>query len=241
MLNFKGDIKADSVSALREEITAILNTANDNDEVFVLVESGGGTIHGYGLGLAQLKRIRDRGLKLTVSVDKVAASGGYMMACVANRIICAPFAIIGSVGVIMQLPNFNRLLKKNHIDFEQLSSGKYKRTLTLFGKNTDEDREKMQQELDEAHLLFKRAVKEYRKDVDIDKVATGEYWYGEQALALHLVDELSVSDDYLMQSAKKMNVFKLSYMHKKTLSEKLLSFGAQSLTQYLYKIKNTVA
>ena len=130
VLNFKGDIRATEVSSLREEITAVLNVAGTKDEVLVVLESAGGTVHGYGLAASQLKRIRDKGVHLTVAIDKVGASGGYMMACVANRIIAAPFAIIGSVGVLAQIPNFNRLLKKHNIDFEQISAGEFKRTLT---------------------------------------------------------------------------------------------------------------
>ncbi|MCK5433519.1 MAG: protease SohB, partial [Gammaproteobacteria bacterium] len=153
VLKFKGDILASEVESLRDEITSILTIAKSSDEVIVVLESSGGTIHGYGLAASQLKRIRDKGICLTVAVDKVAASGGYMMACVANKIIAAPFAIIGSVGVIAQLPNFHRLMKKHNIDYEQLSAGEYKRTLTLFGENNDKDREKLQEEIEDTHEL----------------------------------------------------------------------------------------
>ena len=143
---------------MREEITALLTVADKNDEVIMLLESGGGTVHGYGLAASQLRRIKDKSIKLTISVDKVAASGGYMMACVADHIIASPFAIIGSIGVLAQIPNFNRFLKKHNIDFEQISAGKYKRPLSLFGENTDEDREKLRQELEDTAHLFKESV-----------------------------------------------------------------------------------
>jgi len=224
VLHFKGDIRASHVSSLREEISALLTVAEDGDEVLVVLESSGGTVHGYGLAASQLKRIRDHGLKLTVAVDKVAASGGYMMACVANHIIAAPFAVIGSIGVLAQIPNFNRFLKKHNIDFEQLSAGEYKRTLTLFGENTEADRERMQQELDETHVLFKQFVKDNRPGVDIDKTATGEHWYGQRALDLGLVDELRTSDDYISSAAEKTDVYELEYVRKKPLVEKL--FGS---------------
>jgi serine protease SohB len=229
VLNFAGDIKASTVSSLREEITAVLTVAEKKDEVVVILESGGGTVHGYGLGASQLKRIKDKGISLTAAVDKVAASGGYMMACVSDKIIAAPFAIIGSIGVLAQIPNFHRLLKKMDIDFEQITAGDYKRTLTLFGENTDKDREKFKEELEDTHRLFKEFVKDSRPQVDIDKIATGEHWYGKRAIDLNLIDELITSDDYLTNAAKEADVFEVKYERKKPVSEKLFSFGANLL------------
>ncbi|OGT31054.1 MAG: protease SohB [Gammaproteobacteria bacterium RBG_16_51_14] len=227
VLDFRGDIKASDVSSLREEITALLTIADEQDEVVVKIESAGGTVHGYGLAASQLRRIRDKGIFLTVAVDKVAASGGYMMACVANRIIAGPFAILGSIGVLAQIPNFHRLLKKFDIDFEQLSAGKFKRSLTLFGENTDRDREKLQEELEDTHNLFKEFVKENRGQVDIDMIATGEHWHGKRALEFKLVDELRTSDDYLCDAAQKADVFEIRYERRKPLTEKIISFGIQ--------------
>ena len=224
VIHFKGDIRADQVASLREEISAILTTAGDGDEVLVILESGGGAVHGYGLGASQLRRVRDRNISLTVAVDKVAASGGYMMACVANHIIAAPFAIIGSIGVLAQVPNFNKLLKKHDIDFEQITSGKYKRTLTLFGENTEADREKLRSELEDTHELFKQFVRENRKQVDVEQIATGEHWHGKKALDLGLVDALRTSDDYLGEAAQSAEIYEVSYLRKKPVMEKLFSF-----------------
>lgn len=226
VLDFKGNIKASGVSALREEITAILTVATDKDEVVALLESGGGTVHGYGLGASQLRRIRERGIKLTAAVDKVAASGGYMMACVADRIIAAPFAIVGSIGVLAQIPNFHRLLKKMDIDFEQITAGDYKRTLTLFGENTAQDREKFQAELEDTHALFKEFVRDNRAQVDLDRIATGEHWYGKRALELQLVDELMTSDDYLSNAAQDADIYRIKYQRKKPVAERVIGFGA---------------
>ena len=231
VINFRGDIKASEVASMREEITAILLVANSGDEVLVRLESAGGTVHGYGLCASQLKRIRDKGIQLTVSVDKVAASGGYMMACVANRIMAAPFAIIGSVGVLAQIPNFNRLLKKHNIDFEEIVAGEYKRTLTLFGENTDKDRQKMREELEDTHQLFKEFIRENRPQVDIDQVATGEHWYGKKALELNLVDELMTSDDYLARAAADAEIYEIQYLRKKPVAERFLSMGARLFNQ----------
>jgi serine protease SohB len=232
VIDFKGDIRATEVTSLREEITAILMVASADDEVLVTLESTGGTIHGYGLAASQLKRIRDKGVQLTIAVDKVAASGGYMMACVAHRIIAAPFAIIGSVGVIAQMPNFNRLLKKHDIDFEEITAGEYKRTLTLFGENTEKDREKMREELAEAHKLFKDFIHENRNQVDVDKIATGEYWYGKRALELKLIDALRTSDDYLSSSADTADMYEIDYVRKKPMAEKIFSFGTRFMDHF---------
>lgn len=221
VLNFDGDIKASATDNLREEISAVLLQVRDGDEFLVKVESPGGMVHGYGLAASQLKRIRDAGVPLTIAVDKVAASGGYMMACVANRIVAAPFAVIGSIGVLAQLPNFHRLLKKHDIDFELFTAGEYKRTVTMFGENTDKGREKFAEELEETHELFKDFVSTNRPSVDIAKVATGEIWYGQKALEVGLVDELQTSDDFLQSRLKDWDVFDVRFVHKKNWQEKL--------------------
>lgn len=221
VMHFDGDIKASPVESLREEISAVLTSASDKDEVVLKLESGGGMVHGYGLAASQLQRIRDREIPLTVCVDKIAASGGYMMACVANRIISAPFAIIGSIGVLAQIPNFNRMLKDKNIDFEQFKGGDYKRTVTLFGETTDEDRAKMQSEIDQTHVLFKRFVKQQRPALDIEKVANGDHWFGAEAIDLGLVDALQTSDDYLMSLADTADIFEIAYHAKKSLKDRV--------------------
>jgi serine protease SohB len=232
VLNFHGDIKASAVTALREEINAILSIATPKDEVVIRLESPGGMVNAYGLAAAQLARLRDKKIPLVAAVDKVAASGGYMMACIADKIITAPFSIIGSIGVVVQLPNFHRYLKDKHIDFEQITAGNYKRTLSLFGENTKEGREKMRQEIEEIHHLFKDLIIDYRKGIDIEKVATGEYWLGKQALALKLVDELKTSDDYLLEQSKQANLYEIRYHMKKSWGEKL-SATAQAFKENL--------
>ncbi len=221
VLDFDGDIRASDTDAMRNEISAILTDASDSDEVLLRLESGGGLVHGYGLAASQLQRLRERGIPLTVAVDKVAASGGYMMACVGNRIMAAPFSIVGSIGVLAQIPNLHRLLKKHDIDFEQLSAGEYKRTLTLFGENTDKAREKMRQELEETHQHFKDFILANRPDLDLEKVATGEHWLGTKALELGLVDELRTSDDYLMAAREDKDLIKVEFTRRKRLPEKL--------------------
>jgi len=222
VLDFEGDIRASAVANLREEISAILMVAQAKDEVLIKLESPGGMVHSYGLAASQLRRLRDNGITLTASVDKLAASGGYLMACVADKIVAAPFAIIGSIGVVAQLPNFNRLMKEKNIDFEMHTAGNHKRTLTMLGENTDEGRAKFRQELEETHGLFKDFVSQNRMELDIEKVATGEHWYGTQAVGLKLIDELQTSDDYLLAANKEeREIFAVTYKTKATLVDKL--------------------
>ncbi|MEE4096317.1 protease SohB [Pseudomonas viridiflava] len=228
VLDFDGDIKASATESMRHEITALLTLATDKDEVVLRLESGGGMVHSYGLASSQLARIRQAGIPLTICIDKVAASGGYMMACIGNKIISAPFAILGSIGVVAQLPNVNRLLKKHDIDFEVLTAGEYKRTLTVFGENTEKGREKFQQDLDITHDLFKNFVASYRPQLSIDEVATGEVWLGMAALDKQLVDELKTSDEYLAERAKDADVFNLHYVQRKSLQERMGMAAAAS-------------
>ncbi len=235
VLDFKGSIDAHEVSALREEVTAVLAVAKPQDEVLLRLESPGGVVHGYGLAASQLQRLRERQIPLTVAVDKVAASGGYMMACVANNIVAAPFAIIGSIGVVAQIPNFNRLLKRNDIDIELHTAGQYKRTLTLLGENTEEGREKFREDLNETHQLFKGFVHSMRPSLDIDAVATGEHWYGVQAQEKGLVDEISTSDDLIIARMQERDVVSLRYMQRKRLMDRFTGSAAQSLDRLLLR------
>lgn len=223
VLEFNGDLDASQTSALREEVSAVLQVALPTDEVLLRLESAGGFVHSYGLAASQLRRLRERDLHLTVAVDKVAASGGYLMACVADRIIAAPFAIIGSIGVIGQLPNFNRWLKKNNIDIELHTAGEFKRTLTMFGENSETARRKFVAELEETHTLFKSFVSDNRPQVAIADVATGEHWYGTRALAMKLVDQLKTSDDYLLECARERDVFEIHYRAHRSIKERVLS------------------
>lgn len=223
IINFHGDIKATNVSSLREEITAILTMATDKDEILVRLENTGGIVHEHGLAASQLQRVRDAGVPLTVAVDKVAASGGYMMACVAQKIIAAPFAVIGSIGVLAQLPNFNELLNRQGIKFEQEMAGDYKRSVTMFGENTEKDREKLREQIEETHTLFKDFVSAHRPNLDMGEIATGEHWYGTRALELGLVDEITTSDDYLLAASKCANLYEITYSTKKSVTARLLS------------------
>ncbi len=223
VIDFKGDLKASAVASLREEVSAILDVARDDDEVIVRLENHGGIVHEHGLAASQLARIRDRDIRLVVCVDKVAASGGYLMACVASQVCAAPFAILGSIGVLAQIPNFNRMLDSHGVDFEQVTAGKYKRTVTMFGKNTDEDRAKLKEELEDVHALFKEAVAKYRPDLDLEKVATGEHWYGKRALELGLADEIKTSDELLGARAQERDLYHVSYKIKQPLQKRLMA------------------
>lgn len=235
VVKFNGNVSASAVANLREEVTAILTQAKPQDEVVVKLESSGGMVHSYGLASSQLDRLRKQSIPITICVDKVAASGGYMMACVGDKILAAPFAIIGSIGVVAQLPNFHRLLKKHDIDFELLTAGEHKRTLTVFGENTEQGREKFLEDLQDTHSLFKSYVAERRPNIDIDKVATGDVWFGTRALELSLVDELMTSDEYLSQQTKESKVYEINYLQKKKLPQRLGLAAEQSADRLITK------
>ena len=221
VLDFDGDVKASAVENLREEISAILTLSQPGEQVLVRLESSGGMVHSYGLAASQLQRLINANLELIVAVDRVAASGGYMMACIAKQIIAAPFAIIGSIGVMAQLPNVNRLLKKHDVDIELHTAGEFKRTLTVFGENTEKGRAKFLEELEETHTLFKQFVAQHRPQLEINSVATGEVWYGAQAVDNKLIDAVKTSDEFLMEHRKDNDLFLVSYVEKKPWQEKL--------------------
>ena len=231
VIDFKGDIRATATTSLREEVSAVLAVASEDDQVLVRLENSGGTVHEHGLAASQLLRIKEKNIPLIISVDKVAASGGYLMACVASRIIAAPFAIVGSIGVIAQLPNFNRFLEDKGVDFEQITAGRYKRTVTMFGKNTDEDRGKLKEEIEDVHELFKMQILGHRPQIDIERIATGEHWYGTRALELGLIDEIRTSDDFLSEASAECDLYGVTFKRKKSLSERLLGVAESLLSR----------
>tara|TARA_R110000824_G_scaffold288508_3_gene476751 strand:- start:73627 stop:74670 length:1044 start_codon:yes stop_codon:yes gene_type:complete len=222
LIDFDGDTKATQVESLRKVITGVLSIIRpDTDEIILRLESPGGMVHAYGLAASQLARIRNQNIPLTICIDKVAASGGYMMACLGSKIIAAPFAYIGSIGVLLQLPNFNRLLKEKNVDFEMITAGEYKRTLTIFGENTDKGRQKVSEEIQETHDLFKGFVKEHRPSLNMDQVATGETWFGKKALELNLIDEIKTSDECIVDACKEADVYQVVYEKKLNLADRI--------------------
>jgi serine protease SohB len=240
VLNFNGDIQASEVDKLKHEINAILLSETKCKEVVLKVESGGGSAYAYGLCAAELKRLIDNKIKLTVCIDKVAASGGYLMSCVATKIVAAPWALVGSIGVIAQMPNINKLLKKNLVDFEMHTAGEFKRTLTVFGENTEEGRDKFKSELEDLHVIFKDFVKDNRPEIDTSVVATGEVWQGEKALEVGLIDEICTSDDYLVTLSKKFKLFEIEYVEKKNLSERFAFAAETFLNRTFLRIYDTL-
>ena len=235
VLNFDGDIAASAVASLRQEVSAVLGAAAVGDEVVVRVESAGGAVHAYGLAASQLARVRSHGATLTVAVDKVAASGGYLMAAVADRILAAPFAVVGSIGVVAQIPNVHRLLKKHDVDVEVHTAGRFKRTLDFLGENTEQGRAKLREELEDVHALFQEYVANWRPGLDLDAVSTGEHWYGQRALDRALVDELVTSDEYLARACQDADVFEVSWVVPKRPLERLAVQFAAALGAALGK------
>ncbi len=232
VLDFNGDIKASQTEQLRQEITAVLSIIKDRDEIMIRLESPGGAVNGYGLAASQLQRIRDKNIPLTVCIDKVAASGGYLMSCVADTIVAAPFAIIGSIGVVAQLPNFHRWLKKNNVDVELFTAGEYKRTVTLLGENTEKGKRKFQEDLEKIHQTFRNYVLIHRPEIDIEAVSTGEHWLASDAFSLKLVDELKTSDDYIIDKMARFQIYKFNVHSKKSLADKILKPAMKMLQMW---------
>ncbi|MFN7906334.1 MAG: protease SohB [Pseudobdellovibrionaceae bacterium] len=236
VVDFDGDVKASQVEELREEVTAILSVATPEDEVLLRLESPGGIVHGYGLAAAQLLRLRDKNVKLTVAVDQVAASGGYMMACTANQIIAAPFGILGSIGVVASVPNFNRLLKKHDVTYKEYIAGDYKRTVSVLGEITEKGEKKFQEQLEDTHLLFKEFISQFRPQLNMAVVATGEYWFGKQALKLSLIDDIKTSDDYIFERITSHQILEVSFRKKKGLGDKVSQFMGHLITNLFEKL-----
>jgi len=216
VVDFKGNMMASCVESFREIVTAILTIAAKEDEVVVRLESPGGVVSQYGLAASELARIRTAGIPLTAIIDRVAASGGYLMAAVADKILAAPFAVVGSIGVVAQMPNFHRFLEKHNIDVELVTSGEFKRTLTLFGENTKAGREKFQSQLDDIHDQFKNHIGHYRPQLNLEQVANGDFWLADQAFELRLIDGLTTSDDYLVRASKTRDVYLVNYRTRPT-------------------------
>ncbi len=209
VLDFFGDVQASQAAQLREEVTGLLRSAKKErgDEVVLRLNTGGGTVTGYGLAAAQLTRIKAAGLPLTICVEQVAASGGYMMACVADKIVASPFAVLGSIGVISDVPNVYERLKNEGIEFATITAGKYKRTITPTKKITKEDLIKTTKDIEDVLTLFKDFVSTNRPSLNIDEVATGETWFGPDAMKRGLCDELKTSDDVLLDLVSTCEIF----------------------------------
>jgi serine protease SohB len=233
VLEFKGDLFASAVRNLREEVTAIIAAGGKDDEVVVRLESAGGAVPHYGLAAGQLMRLRDKAIKVTVCIDRIAASGGYMIACVADKIVAAPFAIIGSIGVVAQVPNVHRLLKKHDVDFQEMTAGEFKRTVSVFGEITEKGLQKFKEELEDTHLLFKEFVKANRPKLDIEQVATGEHWLARRGLELGLVDQLGTSDEYLVARAAERDLYQVAFERARSLRERLGSLATNAIDRSL--------
>lgn len=222
VMTFDGDIHASQVAGFRVAISSLEPLLRkDSDTVVLKLESPGGVVHGYGLAAAQVLRLKKAAHRLVVCVDKVAASGGYMMACLADEIVCSPFAVVGSIGVVAGVPNVNRLLREKNVDYLEMTAGKHKRTLTMLGEVTEDKKEKFQTQLEEVHTLFKDHVLKNRPGLDLERVATGEHWHGVQALELGLVDRLGTSDEVVAEALSGSEVFELHYKEKESVREKI--------------------
>jgi protease-4 len=142
--------------------------------------------------------------KVVVSMGSVAASGGYYIASPATRIIANPGTLTGSIGVIMEIPNLEGLMSKLGIKTEVVKSGRHKDMASVFRGIKKEEREILQEVLDNVHDQFIIAVAEGRKMLhdDVKKIADGRVFTGEQALKAGLIDELGNLEDALQAAAR---------------------------------------
>lgn len=243
VIDFDGDVMASQSKALTYEVTSVICNANPSqgDSVLIRLSSPGGAAHAYGYAASQLHRLKKAGIPTVVAVDKVAASGGYMMAVVADKIISAPFAIIGSIGVVAEFPNVHDLLQNLGIHYKQYTAGKFKRTVSAMGEITEEGEKKFKEDLSEMYDLFKNHVAEHRPELDIDLVATGEHWQAVTAIKLGLVDEIKTSEEFILENLNNAELIQIQYVgDRKTWAEKLgnnlmLSFW-NTLTQSFWKV-----
>ena len=223
VLNFKGDLRATAVKNLGREIDAVLTVARPgDDEVIVRIDSGGGTVTGYGLAAAEIFRLRARQISVTASVDQVAASGGYMMACAADRIVAAPFAVVGSIGVVASVPNLHKLRQKNAIDYEDITAGEFKRTVSVLGEITPAGRDHFQGKLEAIHDAFKAHVAARRPGADVARIANGDTWLASDALALGLVDEIVAGDELLFRARDSARLYEVKWEARKSPLQNLV-------------------
>ncbi|HIH2763862.1 MAG TPA: protease SohB, partial [Candidatus Azoamicus sp.] len=226
---FNGDINASEIKNLKKILSIIILNKLNVDEVLLKLTSSGGIVTNYGLAATQLKRLKNENIKLTISIDTVAASGGYMIACVADKIIASQFSIIGSIGVLGVIPNINKALNKHNIEIEYHTSGKYKKTLSLIGENTEDGRKKFIESLENTHFLFKSFIKENRNNINIEEISTGEYWYGIDALKLNLIDKIQTSDEYILEKMSENNIYEIKFNDKTNNNIKNILFKILNL------------
>jgi serine protease SohB len=225
VIDFNGDIMATQSKALNFEITSVICSAQEGDEVLIRLQSPGGAAHAYGYAASQIERLK---------------KAGILMACVADEIIAAPFAIIGSVGVVSEFPNFFSFMRNLGIDYKQYTAGKYKRTVSPLGEITDEGEEKFKEDLVEMYDLFRDHVSSHRENLDMDVIATGEHWQGIKALELGLVDKIETAEEYILDRLTSFEFAKITYVgDRKTLAEKIgASLVANVFGQFFSRINS---
>ncbi len=204
VLRFQGlrDLNASGDQRLSEAIDEVLVNRDHFEEAVVIIDSPGGTTHGYGHAYALLERLSASGLKVTACIDRIGASGGYLMALPADRILAGPFAIVGSVGVVAGIPNVKRLLEEKGVSYRLFVAGDKKRVVHFADDDGPEVREYMDEKLAGIHTQFLQAVEKHRGDrVKLDEVRSGDHWSAEESVekGLGLVDELQTSAEYLLE------------------------------------------
>ena len=146
-----------------------------------------------------------------------------MMAVVADRIVASRLAVIGSIGVVGQVPNVHRLLKRFDIDVLEMTAGTNKRPVSLIGPLTDQGIETFKKQLSDTHRLFRDHVHRFRPQLDIEAVSNGDIWHGVDALTHGLIDEIATSDEMIDRARHEgdLDVFSIRWRQAKNLRERL--------------------
>lgn len=201
VLRFEGDTMATGRQDFARMVDEVLHNKERIQRVIVVVNSPGGGVSVYGQMFAGMERMRNAGVDVTACVDTYAASGGYLMSVPAQRIIAAPFAMVGSIGVVSEFMNFNKLLRRLGVEPMTITAGELKRTVTPLSEVTEENKAAYKAQLEAIHRQFIAVVKKYR-EVDADRVCTGNHWTAAESveLKLNLVDGLATSQEYLFEA-----------------------------------------
>ncbi|MDP3296608.1 MAG: signal peptide peptidase SppA [Thermodesulfovibrionia bacterium] len=189
----------------RDVIDELKTYAKDSSikAVVIRIDSPGGAVAPAQEIYKEIVKLKKE-KKVVASMGSVAASGGYYIACPADKIVANPGTLTGSIGVIMEIPNIEGLMKKIGVETKVIKSGKHKDIASMFKSMTEEERKILQSVLDDVHDQFIRAVSEGRnmKYENIKELADGRIFTGKKAKELGLVDTLGNLDDAVNLAGK---------------------------------------
>ncbi|WP_343192796.1 S49 family peptidase [Buchnera aphidicola (Taiwanaphis decaspermi)] len=221
ILDYNDKIKKNKIKKLREEISSIILVAKKNDEVLLRLENTSDIVYEYGLVIAQLQRLRKKGIKLIISIDKIVSNGGYIIACVADHISASPFSIIGPINIVVNIPNIDKYTQTSNLN-NQLNDCNTFTKLTLIKNNTKIYVNKIFNKLDIKKYIRNSFIKDMRPSLNLNKIFNQNYWIGENAINEKLIDSINTSDDILFSKKDTHNLLKIKYVYKSNIVEKYI-------------------